>query len=82
MFSGLWTKIKKDVVNAVALFGTVLSSIMSHIDSIAAALGDPNLTQQISVIVGDAKLFGRWMLFVSIVAIVARFKQLVETPKN
>lgn len=91
MLSDLWGKLKADVMNAVALVGTTFGTALSHIDSIiqglganidalATALGDPNLTQQMQTVIGDAKWFGRWMLAVGIVATVARFKKLLQSP--
>ena len=79
-FSGLWAKIKADFANAMALIGMMLGSVMSHIDALASTLGDPNLTQQISSVVSDAKWIGRWMLTVSVIATVAKFKALVQSP--
>lgn len=88
----LWVKIRTNIVNAVALLGTLFGSILSHLDSIfqmflanidalAATLGDPNLTQQLSSVVSDAKWIGRWLLTVGIIATVAKFKKLVQSPK-
>jgi hypothetical protein len=80
-FSDLWVKIKADAINALALASTTVGSIIAHIDDIATELGDPSLTQQIhSTIITDAQWFGHWMTFVGLIAIVARFKRLVQTP--
>jgi hypothetical protein len=79
--SDLWAKIKADAINAAALAGTTFGTIIAHIDDLAAELGDPALTQQVkSTIITDAKWFGHWMTFVGLIAIVARFKRLVQTP--
>ena len=80
-FTDLWAKVKSNFINATALLGTVFGSTMAHIDEIATALGDPGLNDQIHTIITDAKWFGRWMMAVSILAMVARFKKLVESPK-
>ena len=81
-FSDLWGKVKADAINASALAASTLGSIMAHIDDIAAQLGDPSLTAQIkSTILTDAKWFGKWMTFVGILAVIARFKKLVQSPK-
>jgi hypothetical protein len=80
-FTDLWAKVKSDFINATALLGTVCGSIMDHIDEIATALGDPALNDQIHTFITDAKWFGRWMMVVGILAMVARFKKLVESPK-
>jgi hypothetical protein len=45
-------------------------------DTIADALGDPNLRDQISAAVGDAKTVGRILLGISIVTIIARLRSL------
>lgn len=79
-FTDMWAKIKADIVNAMALIGTVFGSVLSHIDALAAALGDPNLNQQVTTTLADAKAVGRWMLMVSVVTVIAKFKQLVQTP--
>jgi hypothetical protein len=79
-FSDLWAKIKADVANAFALISTFFGSILAHIDSLAATLGDPNLTSQVSTVVADAKWVGRWMLTVGVVTAIAKFKSLIQTP--
>jgi hypothetical protein len=82
-FADLWAKIKSDAINAFALVSTSVGSLVSHIDDLAAELGDPALTQQIkSTIITDAKWFGHWMTFVGIVALIARFKRLVQSPSK
>jgi hypothetical protein len=79
-FHDLFAKIKADILNAFALIGTMLGSALSHLDALAATLGDPNLTQQFSTVFADAKWFGRWMLTVGIVTAIANFKKLVQSP--
>jgi hypothetical protein len=79
-FSDLWAKVKADIANAFALISTMLGSILAHIDAIATTLGDPNLNQQMATVFADAKWFGKWLLTVGIVAAVAQFKKLVQTP--
>lgn len=79
-FADLWAKIKADIANAFALVSTMLGSVLAHIDALAATLGDPNLNQQISTVVADAKWVGRWMLTVGVVTAIAQFKKLVQSP--
>lgn len=79
-FHDLYTKIKTNVLNAVALVGTMLGGVMSHIDALAATVGDPNLTQQLSTVIADAKWIGRWIFAVGVVTAVAKFKALVQSP--
>ena len=49
---------------------------MQCLDSIADALGDPNLKDQISAAIGDAKTVGRIMLGISAVTIIARLRSI------
>ena len=80
-FHDAWAKVKADAINALALISTGLGSAMAHIDDLATTLGDPNLNQQLSAVVSDAKWIGRWMLFVGVLTAAARFKKLVQSPK-
>ena len=80
-FADLWAKIRADVLNATALIGTILGSFLSHIDALAAALGDPTWEAQVRTSIGDAKWFGRYVLMVGILATIARFKKLVQSPR-
>lgn len=81
--SGLWTKIKTACWGSITMawsyilsaFGTVLSNI----DSLATVLGDPNLNQQVTSVIGDAKAVGKWLLAVGIITAVARLKSLVTS---
>ena len=56
----------------LAIFG----AIMQGLDSIADAFGDPNLKEQISAAIGDAKTVGRILLGISIVNIIVRLRSL------
>jgi hypothetical protein len=49
---------------------------MQAVDTIADALGDPGLRDQIVAAIGDAKTVGRILLCVSIVTIIARLRSL------
>ena len=51
-------------------------AMMQGLDTIADALGDPNLKDQISASIGDAKTAGRVLLGISIVTIIARLRSL------
>ena len=80
-FTDLWAKIRADAMNAAALIGGMFSTLLTHIDDIAAELGDPNLTQQISTIFhADIKIMAHWAQVVSAVLIVKQFKKLVQSP--
>jgi hypothetical protein len=54
----------------------VVGGMMSVIDNIGEALGDPNLKDQISAAVGDARIAGRILLGISIITILARLRSL------
>jgi archaellum biogenesis protein FlaJ (TadC family) len=54
----------------------IVGGIMSMIDNIGDALGDPNLKDQISAATGDAKTTGRILLGISVVTILARLRSL------
>ena len=56
----------------LAIFG----AMMQGLDGVADALGDPNLKDQISAAIGDAKTVGRILLGISIVNIVVRLRSL------
>ena len=56
----------------LAIFGAV----MQGLDGVADALGDPNLKDQISAAIGDAKTVGRILLGISIVNIAVRLRSL------
>ncbi|QPF87041.1 hypothetical protein IC762_12385 [Bradyrhizobium genosp. L] len=79
-FADLWAKVKSDIANAFAIIGTGLGSVMAHIDDVASMLGDPSLSQQLSTVFTDAKWVGRWLLFVGLLTVAARFKKLVQSP--
>jgi hypothetical protein len=50
--------------------------LLQGLDTMADALGDPNLKDQISASIGDAKTAGRVLLGISIVTIVARLRSI------
>ena len=60
---------------ALALMGVLLSII----DNISDALGDPGLRDQISAAFGDTRTVGRIFLLISLVTIVARLRSLKRT---
>jgi hypothetical protein len=76
----MWTHIKACCLNSLTIaWGYCLAFIgaaMQALDTIADALGDPNLRDQISAAIGDAKTVGRILLGVSIVTIIARLRSL------
>ena len=50
--------------------------LLQGIDSIADALGDPNLRDQIEAATGDTRTAGRILLGISVVTIVARLRSI------
>jgi len=76
----MWKKIKAFCLSSLTIaWGYCLAFaglIMQGIDTLADALGDPNLHDQISAAVGDAKTAGRILLGISIVTIFARLRSL------
>jgi hypothetical protein len=84
-FVGLWNKIKAACMGSLTMawsyIVTTAGAIFANIDNLATVLGDPNLNQQITAVVGDAKLVGKWLLTVGIITAIARLKSLVLTPK-
>ena len=54
----------------------IAGAAMQGIDTIADALGDPTLRDQISAAIGDARTVGRILLGVSVITIIARLRSL------
>jgi hypothetical protein len=80
-FTDLWTKIKAACLGSITMAWsyvvTTAGALFANIESIAAVMGDPNLTAQLQAVVGDAKMLGKWLLTVGIVTAIARLKSLV-----
>jgi hypothetical protein len=76
----MWARIKACCLNSLTVaWGYCLAlagAAMQGIDTVADALGDPTLRDQISAAIGDAKIVGRILLGVSIITIVARLRSL------
>ena len=76
----MWRKLKASCLHSLTIaWGYLLAltgGAMSSIDSIADALGDPNVKDQISAAVGDARTTGRILLGISIITILARLRSL------
>jgi hypothetical protein len=73
-------KVKAFCLNSLTIAWSYLlafaGAMMQGIDSIADALGDPNLRDQIKAAIGDTKTTGRILLGISIVTIVARLRSI------
>ncbi len=76
----MWKKVKMLCLNSLTVaWGYCLAiagTMMQAIDTIADAMGDPALRDQISAAVGDARMVGRILLGISIVTIIARLRSL------
>ena len=76
----MWAKLKTACLHSLTIaWGYVLAlvgGVMSLIGGVSDALGDPNLKEQISAAVGDAKATGRILLVISIVTILARLRSM------
>jgi hypothetical protein len=76
----MFAKMKAFSLNSLTIawgyFLAFAGAILQGLDSIADALGDPSLKDQISASIGDAKTAGRVLLGISIVTIVARLRSL------
>lgn len=76
----MWAKAKASCMNSLTIaWGYLLAfagAVMQAMDSIADALGDPGIKDQISAAVGDAKTTGRILLGISVVTIIARLRSI------
>jgi hypothetical protein len=76
----MWHKVRACCLNSLTVaWGYCLAfagALMQSLDALADALGDPNLKDQISASIGDAKTTGRVLLGISIVTIVARLRSI------
>jgi len=79
----MWKQIKAVCRHSLTIaWGYVLAFtgvLLSIIDNISDALGDPGLKDQISAAVGDTRTVGRIFLLISLVTIVARLRSLKRT---
>jgi hypothetical protein len=54
----------------------ITGCVITAIDNIGDALGDPNLRDQITNAIGDTRVAGRILLGISIITILARLRSL------
>jgi hypothetical protein len=54
----------------------IVGSLISIIDYVADALGDPGLKDQINAAIGDTRIAGRVLLGISVVTILVRLRSL------
>ena len=79
MWARLKTLCRHSLTIAWGYFLAIAGAAMQGLDTLADALGDPNLKDQISAAVGDTKTVGRILLGVSIVTLIARFRTARKT---
>lgn len=76
----MWARIKAGCLNSLTIAWSyclaLVGAMMQGLDVIADALGDPNLKDQISAAIGDARTAGRVLLGISVVTMVARLRSL------
>jgi hypothetical protein len=76
----MWRKLKAFCLHSLTVawgYSLAFAGVMMQgIDTVADALGDPNLKDQISASIGDARMTGRVLLGISIVTIVARLRTI------
>ena len=76
----MFAKIKAACLHSLTIaWGYLLAiaaGVMTAIDNIGDALGDPNLRDQINSAFGDAKVAGRVLIGISIITILARLRSL------
>ena len=76
----MWARIKAACRHSLTIaWGYVLAFIgglLSIIDTISDALGDPGLKDQISAAFGDTRTVGRILLLISLITIIARLLSL------
>jgi len=78
----MWMRIKALCLYSLTIaWGYTLAiagALMQAIDSVADALSDPALKDQISAAIGDTRTVGRILLGISVITIVARLRSLRE----
>ena len=76
----MWARVKACCLNSLTIAWSYClafaGAAMQGLDSIADALGDPNLKDQISAAIGDARMTGRILLGISVVTMIARLRSL------
>jgi len=82
----MWAKLKASCMHsATVAWSYVLlawSAALENIDSIADAIGDPNLDQQVKGFLGDAKLIARYTAIVAVITLAARLRSKVKAKKG
>lgn len=80
-----YVKVKAFCLNSLTIAWGYLMAFgglfLASVDAIGDALGDPNLRDQISSAIGDAKTAARVLLVASLATIVARLRSLRKDPQ-
>jgi hypothetical protein len=76
----MWAKIKAACLHSVTVAWSyvvaVSGALLTQIDTLASIFGDPNLKDQISSAIGDAKATGRILLGISVITLISRLRSL------
>jgi hypothetical protein len=76
----MWRRIKACCLNSLTIAWSYClafaGAAMQGLDSVADALGDPNLKDQITASIGDARAAGRVLLGISVITMIARLRSL------
>ena len=76
----MWRRIKACCLNSLTIawsYCLAFAGVAMHgLDSVADALSDPNLKDQISASIGDARTAGRVLLGISVITMMARLRSL------
>jgi hypothetical protein len=76
----MWARVKACCLNSLTIAWSYClafaGAAMQGLDSLADALGDPNLKDQISASIGDARTAGRVLLGISVITMIARLRSL------
>ncbi|GLH77479.1 hypothetical protein SSBR45G_23870 [Bradyrhizobium sp. SSBR45G] len=76
----MWTRVKAACRHSLTIaWGYALAFIgflLSILDGLSDALGDPALKDQISAAIGDSRAVGRILLLISLITIAARLRSL------
>jgi hypothetical protein len=76
----MWARVKAACRHSLTIaWGYALAFVgllLSVVDNISDALGDPGVKDQISAAIGDPRTVGRIFLLISFVTIIARLRSL------
>ncbi len=83
VLAGLWSACLRSATIAWSYVLAIVGLLLSNIDTIAAVIGDPGLSQQIATIFhADPKVMGAWTLIIGIVTTIARLRSIALTKRS